>query len=422
LRAALVAGALTACAHATGAPPIPAAPSVARSIPEGRQPASAGYKSLYSFGKKSQDGFAPLANLIGQGGKLYGTTQYGGRTTAQCYLGCGTVFSVTATGTEAVAYRFKGGADGDGPVAGLLWFDGAFYGTTGGGGSGCSGGCGTVFRLDPTGKSENVLYAFKGATDGADPVAGLVAMNGTLYGTTEYGGKLTRLCPQGCGTIFSVSSSGAEKVIYRFKGGADGALPASRLAAIDGALYGTTQYGGSTTALCSTGCGTLFKTTPSGTKNTVYSFKYTPSSGDAAFPAAGVVAMGGDLFGTTVGGGTLGDGTVFAVSESSGAERVVHSFACCVSGSDGQYPYDRLTVSQGVLYGTTRQGGASNVGAIFSVTASGAERVLYSFMGKPDGALPVASLTLFNGVLYGTAASGGASSEGSIFTLATPAP
>ncbi len=415
--AALLFVALAGCSHG-GLSPIPSgAPGHAPPSFNGYRSGTAAYKSIYSFGRKSQDGFDPLGDLLTVAGKLYGTTQFGGKTTAQCYLGCGTVFSVTPPGAESVTYRFQGGADGEAPVAGLVSFGGALFGTTSGGGSGCSSGCGTVFELSAGGKSEKVLYAFKGGTDGAQPVAGLVAMNGTLYGTTQYGGKRTRLCAEGCGTIFSLTTSGAENVLYRFKGGADGALPAAGLVAIRGALYGTTQYGGSTTAVCSTGCGTVFQAGATGTKKTLYSFKYQPSSGDGAYPAAGVVAVNGEVFGTTMGGGSFGDGTVFAVSESSGAERVVHSFDCCVSSSDGQYPLSRLIAVDGTLYGTTRQGGTSNVGTIFKVTPAGAESVLHSFGGKPDGALPEASLTLHAGVLYGVASSGGNSSEGSIFKL-----
>ena len=127
--------------------------------------------------------------------------------------------------------------------------------------------------------------------------------------------------------------------------------------------------------------------------------------------------MHGDLYGTSVGGGEVGDGAVFAVSQSSGAERLVHSFSCCATSSDGQYPFSRLTVANGTLYGTTRNGGKSNLGTIFGVTPSGTESVLYSFAGKPDGTQPQASLVLLDGALYGATTSGGSSSEGAIFTL-----
>jgi uncharacterized repeat protein (TIGR03803 family) len=127
--------------------------------------------------------------------------------------------------------------------------------------------------------------------------------------------------------------------------------------------------------------------------------------------------MGGKLYGTTLGGGEHGDGTVYAANESANGERVIHSFSCCSSSVDGRYPLSHLSVLSGTLYGTTHLGGAKNLGAVFSVTPSGRERVLYSFLGKPDGEEPQAGLTMLNGFFYGTTSAGGVFSEGSIFKL-----
>ncbi len=412
LAAALLLSAASACSAGSGIAPLARGPSA--SAPDSPK---SGYELLYGFGAKFNDGYGSFSDLIAVGGTLYGTTEFGGKTTSQCYIGCGTVFSVTASGAERVTYRFTGGGDGYAPLAGLVALGGKLYGTTSLGGSGCPGGCGTVFVLGAGGKPENVFYLFRGGKDGAHPAAGLVVLDGKLYGTTQYGGKRARLCFDGCGTVFSVSATGVENVVYRFKGGADGALPAARLTAIGGTLYGTTEYGGRTTALCSTGCGTVFALSPSGKKKTLHAFADTTSSADGAYPAAGVAAMGGQLYGTTIAGGAIGDGTVYSVDESSGAERVLHSFSCCASGSDGQYPYSRLAILDGALYGTTRNGGASNVGTIFTLDTSGAERVLYNFRGKPDAAIPQSGLTLLNGAFYGATTAGGANSEGAIFKL-----
>jgi uncharacterized repeat protein (TIGR03803 family) len=403
----------SACSAGGGISPL----ARVRDAPALQSPAN-GYGLLYGFGAKVNDGYASFSDLLAAGGTLYGTTEFGGKTTVQCYIGCGTIFSVTASGAERVTYRFAGGGDGYAPVAGLVALGSKLYGTTSLGGSGCPGGCGTVFVLGPGGKPESLLYLFRGGKDGAHPAAGLVVLDGKLYGTTQYGGKRTRLCFDGCGTVFALSAKGVEKVVYRFKGGTDGALPAARLTAIRGTLYGTTEYGGRTTALCSTGCGTVFALSPSGKKKTLYAFADTVPSADGAYPAAGVVAMGGRLYGTTIAGGAIGDGAVYSVDESSGAERVLHSFSCCASSSDGQYPYSRLTILDGALYGTTRNGGASNAGTIFTLSTSGAERVLHSFGGKPDAAIPQSGLTSLNGVLYGATTAGGANSEGAIFKLA----
>jgi uncharacterized repeat protein (TIGR03803 family) len=143
--------------------------------------------------------------------KLYGTTAAGG--VHLCGSGgCGTVFSVTTAGVEKVLYSFGGGADGANPEAGLINIGGTLYGTTcEGGGSGCSGlGCGTIFSVTRSGTAK-VLHSFGGSFDGAYPVAPLTNLNGTLHGTTYGGGSSN--CSGGCGTIFSVTTAGAEKVL-----------------------------------------------------------------------------------------------------------------------------------------------------------------------------------------------------------------
>ena len=122
---------------------------------------------------------------------------------------------------------------------------GTFYGTTEVGGARTSGKscnvvnkCGTVFSITPPG-TEKVLHRFVGnKNDGAGPVASLIDVKGTLYGTTEYGGAY------GDGTVFSISTSGSEHLLHSFGSGTDGKLPATALIEMDGTLYGTTTGGG----------------------------------------------------------------------------------------------------------------------------------------------------------------------------------
>ncbi|HZV76731.1 MAG TPA: choice-of-anchor tandem repeat GloVer-containing protein [Candidatus Babeliales bacterium] len=384
------------------------------------RPKSVSYRVLYSFGQfgKADDGAHPLAGLISVGSEFYGTTSSGGITNAACAYGCGTVFRVNSAGREKVIYRFKGGSDGDGPSAGLITINGALYGTTsyGGTGTACSGGCGTVFALDTNGRSHRVLYSFAGEKDGAYPMAGLTPLDGKLYGTTLYGGIVRALCTFGCGTIFSVGTNGAENVIHRFGGGKDGANSVAGLLAFGGSLYGVAQYGGVSSSLCSTGCGTIFRVTTAGVLTTLHLFKYSPSSSDGAFPSANLVAVSGELYGTTLSGGEDSDGTVFKASPVTGAETVLHSFNCCATVKDGAYPLAPLTYLGGALYGTTRNGGGPGDGTVFEVSSSG-ESVLYSFTGKPDGAAPLAGLAASSGVLYGTSSGGGSEGLGTVFAL-----
>lgn len=380
---------------------------------------SDGYTSLYSFGRngKFEDGNRPVAALVAIGSRLYGTTQYGGITNAHCGLGCGIVFTVNVSGGESILYRFKGGSDGAEPLAELAVVNGALVGTTSTGGAGaCAGGCGTIFELSTDGL-EKVLYRFAGGGDGSMPAAGLISVDGTLYGTTQHGGVKTRLCSHGCGTVFSATQRGAEHAIYRFKGGSDGAFPAARLVAEKAVLYGTTQYGGPTTPFCATGCGTLFEVHADGTKKIVHAFAYGPKSRDGAYPAAGVTGLGERLYGTTLGGGSDGDGTVFDVDISSGAERVLHAFSCCGTRTDGSYPLGRLVRIGNIFFGTTRDGGTSNAGTIFGIRPSGSELVVHDFAGKPDGAQPEAGPIVVGRRLFGTATSGGTRSQGALFEL-----
>jgi uncharacterized repeat protein (TIGR03803 family) len=198
------------------------------------------------------DGAYPSAGLVRDAmGNLYGTTSTGGNTNGTCAPegGCGIVFKIDTTGKETVLYAFTGVPDGEFPVANLILDAvGNLYGTTATGGvvDGCTAkrGCGTVFKLDTTGK-ETVLYSFTSGTDGAIPNAGLVRdATGNLYGTTVYGGNT--ICTNsnpGCGTVFELDTAGKETILHRFVG-TDGAFPVGDLIRDrDGVLYGTTSQG-----------------------------------------------------------------------------------------------------------------------------------------------------------------------------------
>jgi phospholipase C len=399
--------------------PAPYSPKYFSNLHDTRNPDDdSAYRRLYSFGQdaKRGDGWSPVAPLLAVDGAFYGTTKSGGLVGSGCSVGCGTIYRITIAGDEQVLYQFKGGADGATPVSGLTALDGALFGVTTAGGSGtnCSGGCGTIFKTAADGKNEEVLYSFKGGTDGAYPLSGLIAFDGDLYGTTQHGGEKTGLCPSGCGTIFRLTvASKTEKVLYAFKALSDGLEPVAGVIQLSGRLYGTTQYGGTPTPYCANGCGTVFNVDPaSGLEHVVYRFKLTKNVPDGAYPAARLLALDGSLYGTTIGGGDALEGSVFKVTDS-GAEHVIHSF----SGSNGTYPLDGLILSGGELYGTTRNGGSHGHGALYKITTAGAQSVLYSFGGKPDGANPAASLSVLDGILYGTTVDGGSTGAGTVFEL-----
>jgi uncharacterized repeat protein (TIGR03803 family) len=289
-------------------------------------------KILYSFCSQTNctDGAVPSGSLIDVNGVLYGTTSVGGGNTVGCYgpyPGCGTVFSFNpATGVEKVLYAFcaeSSCADGSRPSGSLLHLSGMLYGTTIEGGAGadnCSDmdlGCGVVFALDPKTRTETVLHAFAGGSDGNAPEAGLLNVRGTLYGTTQYGGA-TNSCGTGygCGTVFSIDpATGAETILHAFlDDGTDGFHSTSPLVEMNGFLYGTTREGGSHAG------GTVFSLgLRNGKEKVVYAFCRLQRCNDGGGPYAGLTAAHGKLYGTTEGGGTgdpnfsVGGGTIFVI-------------------------------------------------------------------------------------------------------------
>jgi len=304
---------------------------------------------LHSFGAAS-DGINPVASLIEANGTLYGTTPLGGSQN-------GTVFSITPSGTEKVLDTFGRKSDGDYPYAPLISVKGKLYGTTLYGGRATRG---TVFTLTPSG-TEKILHSFSGRGTGAGPLAALIDVGGTFYGTTSAGGA------HHAGTIFSVTSTGKEKVLHSFGGGGDGARPVASLIDVNGTLYGTTLFGGTYNNCASIGCGTVFSVTTDGTEKVLHSFG---SGADGRDPSAPLVEVNGTLYGTTEYGGTYscryssGCGTIFSVT-TDGVETVLHSFG---SGSDGAVPLGGLIDVGGALYGTTEYGGSANLGTVFSLT------------------------------------------------------
>jgi len=347
-------------------------------------------RAIYDF-KNGSDGALPLSQLIAMGGMLYGTTEAGGPTHS------GTVFAVTPKGVEHVVYAFSGGNDGEAPRAGLINVGGLLYGTTAyGGGTGCGGaGCGTVFSVTPDG-TEKIVYAFQGGDDGYQPGATLLRVKSRLYGTTTDGGG-TGCGGAGCGTVFWVTPKGKEKVIHAFAGGSDGSQPENAgVIDVGGTFYGTTVYGGGT-ACGGNGCGTVYAVAANGHESIVYAF-----SGNVTFPYGGVIDVDGVLYGTT-------DSGAFYSVTTAGAENTLHNFD---GGSDGANPYSGLIDVGGTLYGTTDSGGGSGCngegcGTVYSITTAGAESVVYAFKGGNDGIGPQAALLDVNGTLYGTTVGGG---------------
>jgi uncharacterized repeat protein (TIGR03803 family) len=316
-------------------------------------------------------------------GDLYGTTSGGGT------AGLGVVFKLNKTG-ETVLHSFTGGTDGAAPYAGLTRDRaGNLYGTTSGGGA---SGVGVVFKVDTTG-TETVLYNFTGKLDGANPYASLIRDSaGNLYGTTFGGGGW------GAGVVFKLDTTGTERVLHHFTGGADGDEPSAPLIQDSaGNLYGTTAGGGASN------WGVVFKLDRTGNETVLHSFS---GGTDGGYPIAGLIRdSAGNLYGTTQSAGISAAGVVFKL-DTTGTETVLYSFT---GGTDGAYPVAGLIRdSAGNLYGTASDGGASRQGVVFKVDTTGTETVLYNFTGGEDGGLSEAGLIQDSaGNLYGTTYYGG---------------
>lgn len=336
----------------------------------------------FAFGKGAASPFSDM--IADSSGTLFGTTNFGGDGCGSNGPGCGTVFSLTPPAPGKTAWTFKrlttfsDGVTGAYPLAGLVMdAQGALYGTTTGGDTGISSsGGGTVFKLTPPapGKSSwtrTVIYRFKGGSDGATPEGRLLLdPNGDLYGTTLRGGTDNN------GTVFKLSppapgaANWTETVLYRFAGGTDGRQPASALYRdARGALYGTTTLGGGPNDL-----GAVFMVQPPATAGGAWTetvlYRFLGGS-DGAFPAfSGLVSDAeGALYGTTLlGGGTANAGTAFKLTppappKSVWKESVLHRFR---GGADGERPNSGVVFdTNGNLVGTTIMGGPSNLGTAF---------------------------------------------------------
>jgi uncharacterized repeat protein (TIGR03803 family) len=369
------------------------------------------------------NGMGPVGILAtGIDGNFYGTTQGGGTCVGG---GCGTVFKMTPSGTLTTIYNFckrNNCPDGSDPFWGLtLATDGNFYGTTYGGGANLVGG--VVFKVSSAGK-EAVLYSFcesETCTDGSTPEGGVIqGLDGNFYGTTRNGGNSPSCNNDGyCGNVFKTTPSGTTTTLYNFcslPNCADGDLPTTPLVqGSDGNFYGTTGGG------VGGSFGTIFKLTPGGKLTTLYSF-----SADSE-PSGLIQGTDGNFYGTTYyGGANTFYGMVYKITPS-GVLTVLYSFCEEFSCSDGANPAGGVVEGDdGNFYGTTTEGGANANGAqggtIYSVSSQGVHTVLYSFCSQAncaDGSDPSAPpVQGTDGDFYGMAQAG-AEKDGTIYKLST---
>jgi uncharacterized repeat protein (TIGR03803 family) len=352
-----------------------------------------GYTLLHSFTGTGGDGSFPRAALLeGSDGALYGTTAEGGSN--ELY---GTVFKLNKDGSGYTILHNYINRLGQGfrPLAALIeGSDGALYGTSYDSPTGPVD-TGAVFKLNKDRSGFSIVYVFLN-DDGDNPQDALVESDSTLYGTTD-------------GTVFSLNEDGSGySVLSRLTGGPRGLFQAS-----DGALYGTTgDYDGTMFKLNKDGSGYAQLRTFPGT------------GGDGSHPKAALVeGRDGWLYGATSQGGNYNAGSVFKLKKDGGGYVNLHSFAGNggdgSDGLDGRFPQAALVESSdGAIYGTTSGGGTNDAGTVFRLNKDGSGYTILHIMATElEGRGPNGLVEASDGVLYGTSSQGGTNGEGTVFKL-----
>ncbi len=325
---------------------------------------------------------------------LWGLTQNGGD-------GLGTLFSIT-TGSTGISsqYNFQG-YPGNAPqfVKMCLAGNGKLYGTTRFGGA---NNLGTLFEYNPASNSYSVLVDFDGTAKGSDPQSSVIqASNGKLYGLTRLGGT------NNIGVIFEYDLATSTFTKKYDMISANGQFPqGSLIEASNGRLYGVNRFGGAS------GAGTLFEYNLSlSSYSVLISFSTAIGTNPQATP---IQASNGKIYGTTLSGGSAAGGVIYEYDLSGSTYSVVFNYT---AASTGNQPVGGIVqASNGKIYGTTNQGGANNVGVLFEFNPTGNTYSVLSTMVSTLGANPQAVLTqAANGKLYGTTRVGGANNLGTLF-------
>ena len=315
------------------------------------------------------DGASSVAGLVlGRDGNFYGTTLGGGNTGCAYPQGCGVLFKVTPKGVLTTLHTFGVSDVAAGPIAGLVQgSSGPFFGA-----GGLDGGGAAFYRITAAGVYTELAGWDLGV--GGHPYGGLIqAIDGWFYGTSYMGGTSTS-CNDGCGTVFKIQASGKNRTTVHSFDYTDGANPVAGLVqADDGNLYGATLYGGTNVNTCAvfypSNCGTIFEINPKTNQlTTLYTF--CPQTGclDGLDPMGTLIqATDGNLYGTTNQGGLYGSGTIYQWNPTAGAFSVIVSFPGNFSTGAGL-----MQATNGKLYGTTVYGGTSpncpyGCGSIFSL-------------------------------------------------------
>jgi uncharacterized repeat protein (TIGR03803 family) len=366
---------------------------------------------------------AASRQLVFREGSLYGVTSFGGASAAGTAFRLSPPVSPSTSWTRKTIRVFRGGTDGAFPSSGLLLdTNGAFYGGTYSGGA---SNLGTIYRLVPpkppaTTCIKQILYSFSGGADGSLPVGELVMdSSGALYGALNGGhGAIFKLSPPS-----SPANKWTNQILYTFLGGADGSMPANGLLLRSGELFGVTHD------LGDTGRGTVYRLSPpvppatNWTKTILHHF--VAPAGSWLLSSGLVFDTAGALYGTTQQGGSFGNGMVYKLSPSIFSTwnfTNLYSFTGTPDAANPSSPpaFD----SAGSLTGVTMGGGLSNAGAFYRLTpptatgGSWSARILFNFNGPTGPTTPAyAPIMDTSGAIYGVAARGGRLNQGAVYRL-----
>ena len=358
------------------------------------------WSTLHRFGSGGLDGtngWGPLA--YGGDGMLYGCARNGGISNA------GVIYRIGLNGSNySVLHSFQIGTDGGVPLGGLIvGSDGRLYGTCSLGGT---NNAGSVWRINRDGTGFQVLRHLLSFGDCRNPNSELLeGSDGILYGTALNGGGF------GNGGVFRLQKDGSAYTIirgFRTTGG-DGKGPIGGLTeGPDGHLYGTTEFGGSTTN------GIVFRLSKDGTNYTI--IKHLGLVEDGAKNPHGTLLLASDgfLYGTSVNGGTSGFGTVFKLRPNGDDFNVIYNFGD--AAFDPQGPTTKLIEAPtGLLFGTSRIGGGTDQGAIYRMRKDGSLVTPLVSLGGVDGARSRSPLLMVGGFVYSSTFGGGVNDAGTIF-------
>lgn len=349
------------------------------------------YFTLHTF-STNNDG-RPRSGLVLSGTTLYGTAPLGGT------FGQGVLFRINTDGTGFSAVKNFAETHAE-PEGGLALADTTLYGTTPYGGI---SNCGTIFKVNTDGRGYTVLKSFAGGDDARYPGEDLALSGTTLYGVTGSGGISNN------GTLFKINTDGSGyAVLKRFRGGLDGAAPKGKPVVSGSALYGITSSGGVS------GRGFLYKINTDGSAYAVF-HDFTNSSEGVGLWRSPVLS-GTTLYGATSGGGISNKGVVFSLRTDGSGYTVLKNFT---GGDEGAGP--GVSVLSGTrLYGFAWLSNPSR-NVMFEMNLDGtAYTIIHQFTNTSEGTDPNFGLTLSGGMVYGTTWTGGSGDNGVVFGLVLP--